>query len=104
MISKKKGGGTETTKITKTTTAAATTRSRTRVGKYELGRTIGEGSFAKVKIARNVDNGQSAAIKILVKNQIVKHPRMMEQLKKEISTMKMVQHPNVIKIYEKARN
>ncbi|KAL1329302.1 hypothetical protein AAHE18_12G031200 [Arachis hypogaea] len=67
---------------------------------YELGRTIGEGSFAKVKIARNVDNGQSAAIKILVKNQIVKHPRMMEQLKKEISTMKMVQHPNVIKIYE----
>ncbi|KAL4393260.1 hypothetical protein HN51_046436 [Arachis hypogaea] len=100
MISKKKGRGTETTKITKTTTATATTKSRTRVGKYELGRTIGEGSFAKVKIARNVDNGQSAAIKILVKNQIVKHPRMMEQLKKEISTMKMVQHPNVIKIYE----
>ncbi|KAG5021692.1 hypothetical protein JHK85_018034 [Glycine max] len=29
-------------------------RPRTRVGKYELGKTIGEGSFAKVKFAKNV--------------------------------------------------
>ncbi|RRT47110.1 hypothetical protein B296_00045676 [Ensete ventricosum] len=30
---------------------------RTRVGKYELGRTLGEGTFAKVKFAKNVETG-----------------------------------------------
>ncbi|KAL5160776.1 CBL-interacting serine/threonine-protein kinase 9 [Glycine soja] len=65
-------------------------RPRTRVGKYELGKTIGEGSFAKVKFAKNVENGNHVAIKILDRN----------HLKKEISAMKMINHPNVVKIYE----
>ncbi|RZC01477.1 CBL-interacting serine/threonine-protein kinase 9 isoform D [Glycine soja] len=74
-------------------------RPRTRVGKYELGKTIGEGSFAKVKFAKNVENGNHVAIKILDRNHVLRH-KMMEQLKKEISAMKMINHPNVVKIYE----
>lgn len=74
-------------------------RPRTRVGKYELGKTIGEGSFAKVKFAKNVENGKYVAIKILDRNHVLRH-KMMEQLKKEISTMKLINHPNVVKIYE----
>ena len=46
---------------------------RTRVGKYEIGRTLGEGSFAKVKYARNVDNGDSVAIKIIDRDYVLRH-------------------------------
>ncbi|KAM6583795.1 hypothetical protein CsatB_010797 [Cannabis sativa] len=77
-------------------TRAAT---RTRVGKYELGRTLGEGSFGKVKFAKNLDNGDFVAIKILDREQILRH-KMVEQIKREISTMKLIKHPNVLKLFE----
>ncbi|KDO86586.1 hypothetical protein CISIN_1g012228mg [Citrus sinensis] len=73
--------------------------SRTRVGKYELGRTLGEGSFAKVKFAKNVETGDFVAIKIVDRDQVLRH-KMVEQIKREISTMKLIKHPNVIKIIE----
>ncbi|KAK7349386.1 hypothetical protein VNO77_06717 [Canavalia gladiata] len=79
--------------------SAREVRPRTRVGKYELGKTIGEGSFAKVKFAKNVENGNHVAIKILDRNHVLRN-KMMEQLKKEISAMKLISHPNVVKIYE----
>lgn len=50
-----------------------------KVGKYEVGRTIGEGTFAKVKFARNTVTGESVAMKILAKSTILKH-RMVEQV------------------------
>nr|DAD36141.1 TPA_asm: hypothetical protein HUJ06_006781 [Nelumbo nucifera] len=73
--------------------------SHTRIGKYEIGKTLGEGSFAKVKFAKNVDTGDSVAIKVLDKVQVLRH-KMVEQIKREISTMKLIKHPNVIKLYE----
>ncbi|KAL0300575.1 UNVERIFIED_CONTAM: CBL-interacting serine/threonine-protein kinase [Sesamum radiatum] len=72
---------------------------RTRVGRYELGRTLGEGTFAKVKFARNVETGENVAIKILDKEKVLKH-KMIGQIKREISTMKLIRHPNVIRMYE----
>lgn len=39
--------------------------------KYELGRTLGEGNFGKVKFARDTDSGQPFAIKIIDKNKII---------------------------------
>lgn len=53
--------------------------SRTHVGKYELGRTIGEGSFAKVKFAKNVETGDFVAIKIVDRDQVLRH-KMVEQV------------------------
>ena len=50
-----------------------------KIGKYEVGRTIGEGTFAKVKFARNTDTGESVAMKILAKTTILKH-RMVDQV------------------------
>ncbi|KAI5670991.1 hypothetical protein M9H77_11355 [Catharanthus roseus] len=73
--------------------------SRTRVGRYELGRTLGEGTFAKVKFARNTETGENVAIKILDKEKVLKH-KMIGQIKREISTMKLIRHPNVIRMYE----
>lgn len=79
--------------------SAKTPATRTRVGKYELGRTLGEGSFAKVKFAKNTQNGDFVAIKIIDRDKVFRH-RMVEQIKREISTMKLIKHPNVIKIIE----
>ncbi|XP_065013764.1 CBL-interacting protein kinase 32 isoform X2 [Musa acuminata AAA Group] len=76
-----------------------TTKVKRRVGKYELGRTIGEGTFAKVKFARNVETGEPVAIKILDKEKVLKH-KLVEQIKREIATMKLIKHPNVVRIYE----
>lgn len=50
-----------------------------RVGKYELGKTIGEGTFAKVRFARNSETGDAVAIKILDKEKILKH-KLVEQV------------------------
>ncbi|GMH11988.1 hypothetical protein Nepgr_013829 [Nepenthes gracilis] len=69
------------------------------VGKYELGRTIGEGTFAKVKFARNTETGEPVAIKIMDKEKVIKH-KMAEQIKREIATMKRIKHPNVVCLYE----
>lgn len=50
-----------------------------KVGKYQLGKTIGEGTFAKVKFAQNTENGESVAVKILAKSTILEH-RMVDQV------------------------
>ncbi|XP_030522589.1 CBL-interacting serine/threonine-protein kinase 3 [Rhodamnia argentea] len=70
-----------------------------RVGKYEVGRTIGEGTFAKVKFARNSETGEAVALKILDKEKVLKH-KMAEQIKREIETMKLIKHPNVVCLHE----
>ncbi|KVH98828.1 NAF domain-containing protein [Cynara cardunculus var. scolymus] len=49
-----------------------------KVGKYEVGRTIGEGTFAKVKFAQNTETGESVAMKLLDRGTIIKH-KMVDQ-------------------------
>ncbi|XP_020265841.1 CBL-interacting serine/threonine-protein kinase 21-like isoform X2 [Asparagus officinalis] len=71
----------------------------TRIGKYQLGRTIGEGTFAKVKLAVDSESGQFVAVKVIDKKMILKK-KLMYQVKREISTMKLLHHPNIVKIYE----
>ncbi|KAI8020819.1 CBL-interacting serine/threonine-protein kinase 24-like isoform X1 [Camellia sinensis] len=70
-----------------------------KVGKYEVGRTIGEGTFAKVKFAQNMETGESVAVKVMVKSSILKH-KMVDQIKREISIMKIVRHPNIVRLHE----
>ncbi|KAJ4746548.1 CBL-interacting protein kinase 9 [Rhynchospora pubera] len=73
--------------------------SRTCVGKYELGRTLGEGTFAKVKFARNTQNGEAVAIKIIDRDKVLRH-KMADQIKTEIKSMKLIKHPNVVQLHE----
>ncbi|KAF8406935.1 hypothetical protein HHK36_006056 [Tetracentron sinense] len=70
-----------------------------KVGKYEVGRTIGKGTFSKVKFAQNTETGESFAMKVLVKSTILKH-RMVDQIKREISIMKIVRHPYIVRLQE----
>ena len=69
------------------------------VGKYEIGRTLGEGTFGKVKHAVHVSSRVEVAIKVLDKERIQKQS-MGSQIKKEISIMKQLSHENVVKLKE----
>ncbi|KAL6535644.1 CBL-interacting serine/threonine-protein kinase 1 [Orobanche minor] len=67
--------------------------------KYELGKTLGEGNFGKVKYATNLHSGLPFAIKILEKNRIL-DLNITHQIKREIGTLKLLKHPNVVRLYE----
>ncbi|CAN6467022.1 unnamed protein product [Victoria cruziana] len=70
-----------------------------RLGKYEIGRTLGEGNFGKVKYATNVESGKGFAVKILEREKILQL-KITEQIKREIRTLKLLNHPNVVRLYE----
>ncbi|KAF7817301.1 CBL-interacting serine/threonine-protein kinase 5-like [Senna tora] len=67
--------------------------------KYEIGRLLGKGTFAKVYYAKHIPSGDSVAIKVVTKEQ-VKKEGMMDQIKREISVMRLVRHPNVVELKE----
>ncbi|KAH9293454.1 hypothetical protein KI387_041339 [Taxus chinensis] len=73
--------------------------SNTLMGKYELGRLLGQGAFAKVFLARNSKTGENVAIKVMNKAKILK-VGMTAQIKREISIMKQVKHPNIVQLHE----
>ncbi|KAF8397131.1 hypothetical protein HHK36_016038 [Tetracentron sinense] len=68
-------------------------------GKYELGRLLGCGAFAKVFHARNTRTGQSVAIKAISKQKIVKGG-LMSHIKREITIMRRMRHPHIVKLFE----
>jgi serine/threonine protein kinase len=49
------------------------------VGRYEVGRTIGQGAFAKVKFAVDTDTGAPVAMKVLDKATVLDH-HMLQQV------------------------
>ncbi|KNA07470.1 hypothetical protein SOVF_171570 [Spinacia oleracea] len=67
--------------------------------RYELGKLLGQGTFAKVYYAKNIKTGASVAIKVVDKEKVLK-VGMIEQIKREISVMRLVKHPNVVQLYE----
>lgn len=67
--------------------------------RYELGRVLGQGTFGKVHFARNLETGMSVAVKIIDKEKVFK-VGLIEQIKREISVMRLVKHPNVVQLYE----
>ncbi|CAG9325640.1 unnamed protein product [Blepharisma stoltei] len=70
-----------------------------RVGNYALGKTLGEGSYGKVRLAEHTETGEQFAIKILDKVKI-KQDNLIENLRQEIHIMKHIRHPNIVKLYE----
>ncbi|KUF92805.1 Aspartyl aminopeptidase [Phytophthora nicotianae] len=74
-------------------------KSSIRERKYEIGKTLGEGTFGKVKYAVNTETDERVAIKVLDKEKIQKQ-NMGAQIKKEISIMKMVRHKHVVVLKE----
>ncbi|KAF7870375.1 hypothetical protein EAF04_004121 [Stromatinia cepivora] len=91
------------------------------IGPWKLGRTLGEGATARVRLAKNKNTHQMAAIKIVQKKNAqlsqagslanLEHSeqlrdegdgvrRMPVGIEREVAIMKLIQHPNIMKIYD----
>uniref|UniRef100_A0AAF5PZB3 SNF-related serine/threonine-protein kinase n=2 Tax=Wuchereria bancrofti TaxID=6293 RepID=A0AAF5PZB3_WUCBA len=67
-------------------------------GLYDLQKTIGKGHFAVVKLASHVFTGEKVAVKVIDKTKF--DSSMASHLIKEVRCMKLVQHPNIVRLYE----
>ncbi|KAL1129312.1 hypothetical protein AAG570_013841 [Ranatra chinensis] len=67
-------------------------------GLYDLEATLGRGHFAVVKLARHVFTGEKVAVKVIDKSKLDEVSRA--HLFQEVRCMKLVQHPNVVRLYE----
>lgn len=104
---------------TSTNNSAKSRRRKTHVGPWQLGKTIGKGASGRVRKARHAITGQDAAIKIVSKV-VAKKLRTtslahMEKLlprenrgkrpipfgiEREVIIMKLIEHPNIIGLYD----
>ncbi|OIV91987.1 hypothetical protein TanjilG_06615 [Lupinus angustifolius] len=79
--------------------AAAAEEETALFGKYELGRLLGCGAFAKVYYARNVKTGQSVAVKIINKKRLA-GTGLAGNVKREITIMSKLHHPHIVRLHE----
>ncbi|MBN3312821.1 MARK1 kinase, partial [Atractosteus spatula] len=77
---------------------ASTADEQPHIGNYRLLKTIGKGNFAKVKLARHVLTGREVAVKIIDKTQL--NPTSLQKLFREVRIMKILNHPNIVKLFE----
>ncbi len=94
-----------TTTTTTTTTTSDSTDSQNsksslgRIGKYQIIKTLGEGSFGKVKLAYHVNTNQKVALKI-INRKILAKSDMQGRIEREISYLRLLSHPHIIKLYD----
>lgn len=70
-----------------------------RIGKYQIIKTLGEGSFGKVKLAQHLTTGQRVALKIINRKTLAKSD-MQGRVEREISYLRLLRHPHIIKLYD----
>ena len=73
-----------------------------KIGKYQLGKTVGKGAFSKVKVAINTETGEEYVIKIIDKTGRGSKTGVVieKEVKMEISLMKLLKHKNIVQMYE----
>ncbi|CAN1230051.1 CBL-interacting serine/threonine-protein kinase 12 [Linum grandiflorum] len=72
--------------------SAAATNQPLLLGRYEVGKLLGHGTFAKVYHARNVKTNESVAIKVIDKEKIMKGGLIVH--------INRVRHPNIVHLFE----
>ncbi|GAA5843224.1 hypothetical protein JCM3766R1_006629 [Sporobolomyces carnicolor] len=77
----------------------------TSVGPWRIGKTVGEGSSGRVKLAKHKHTGQYAAVKIIPKPHVQrtrpeKSEKVLLGIEKEIVIMKLIEHPNVLRLMD----
>lgn len=70
-----------------------------RIGQYSIKKTLGEGSFGKVKLAVHRVTGQEVALKIISRNKLISRD-MAGRVEREIQYLQLLRHPHIIKLYE----
>eukprot|EP00033_Pygsuia_biforma_P004475 GCRY01004908.1.p1 GENE.GCRY01004908.1~~GCRY01004908.1.p1 ORF type:complete len:718 (+),score=176.77 GCRY01004908.1:227-2380(+) len=68
-------------------------------GRYAVLKTIGEGEFGKVKVARHIKSGCKVAVKF-VKKKDVADEESIKGLYLEANIMKQLKHPNIIRLFD----
>ncbi|KXS21789.1 Pkinase-domain-containing protein, partial [Gonapodya prolifera JEL478] len=87
------------------------------LGDYQIGKTIGQGAFSKVKIGYHRETGAKVAIKIIDKKQVAEKARKAKQAqeerekrkkeaeeKLEVQLLMRLDHPNIIKLFQVMEN
>ena len=68
-------------------------------GPYLLGEALGEGAFAKVRLATQIHIKEKCAIKIVDKR-FLENVQDIQRLRKEIKILKKIRHKNIIQLYD----
>ena len=90
---------TDSTELKRLSQLSTTSSKKTKahVGPWRLGRTLGRGSSGRVRLAKNSTTGQLAAVKIVPKS-VVPSPKY--GIEREVIIMKLIEHPNVMALYD----
>lgn len=70
-----------------------------KIGHYTLGKTLGVGTFGKVKIGEHQLTKHKVAVKIL-NRQRIKSLDVVGKIRREIQNLKLFRHPHIIKLYQ----
>jgi len=65
---------------------------------YDLGETLGQGTYGLVKLARSRATGARRAVKLISKREHL--PGCPEQLDTEMEHLRLLDHPHIVKLYE----
>eukprot|EP01103_Thecamoeba_quadrilineata_P014579 TRINITY_DN4382_c0_g1_i1.p1 TRINITY_DN4382_c0_g1~~TRINITY_DN4382_c0_g1_i1.p1 ORF type:complete len:730 (-),score=147.28 TRINITY_DN4382_c0_g1_i1:35-2224(-) len=72
-----------------------------KIGPWVLGSFLGQGFAAQVREVQHEKTGQKAAIKILTKDDNNEKADLLKKMReKEIIIMKLVDHPNIVRLYD----
>jgi serine/threonine-protein kinase HSL1 (negative regulator of Swe1 kinase) len=106
---------------TTSTSSNSSRKLKFHIGPWTLGKTLGKGSTARVRLARHKLTGQKAAIKIVQKRNAMLSQagsladlekaedmedvedglrRMPVGIEREVAIMKLIQHPHIMKLYD----
>lgn len=72
-----------------------------RIGAYKVLKTLGEGSFGKVKLAIHHSTNQPVALKIIARKKLISRD-MAGRVEREIEYLQLLRHPHIIKLYDTA--
>lgn len=70
-----------------------------RIGSYDIGKTLGHGSFGKVKLATHCATKEKVAVKFF-KHHKFTTAQQLENCNREIDIMKLLNHPNIVKLID----
>ncbi|KAJ3403002.1 MAP/microtubule affinity-regulating kinase 3 [Chytriomyces hyalinus] len=69
------------------------------VSQYRLEKTIGQGTYGKVKLGVHIRTKERVAVKVIEKAQI-KSTKQVIRLQREIRFLKLLHHPHIVKVHE----
>ncbi|KFY24950.1 hypothetical protein V493_04924 [Pseudogymnoascus sp. VKM F-4281 (FW-2241)] len=96
-------------------------RRKTHIGPWHLGKTLGKGATARVRMAKHAVTGQPAAVKIVQKKSALmsqagslaslnkkdakvkdagENRRMPYGIEREVAIMKLIEHPHIMRLYD----